>query len=69
MQTGVKPLAKLTHRPTNNQFVIDYGECSELINDKLEPEARTIVLIWKLYFDLFRLFDSIAITRLRKVAL
>lgn len=69
MQTGVKPLAKPTHRPTNNQFAIAYGEYSELINDKLEPEARTIALIWKLYFELFGLFDSIAITHLRKVAL
>ena len=36
---------------------------------KLEPEARTIALIWKFYFDLFGLFDSIAITHLRKVSL
>ena len=36
---------------------------------KLEPEARTIALIWKLYFDLFGLFDSIVITHLRKVSI
>ncbi len=36
---------------------------------KLELETRTTALIWKLYFDLFGLFDSIAITHLRKVAL